>query len=353
MPRLILPADPGLGQRVLDLQSSVILESLVPEELYGLARFCKSKSVSIEQANQPLEGLDDSIVFIVEGLFERVYFKDKTSMNDHKSAVVLNQLSIGDTWGEHFLAQEDGVDTWHIGLRARAAGRIVTINAQQFESVIAQWPGVHKKLLSVVLSREFTQGLQLGAAKAQIEHTDYVIDRIESVANFLIEQSDGKDGQKTQIQKKFLLNQLPNLNGRPYKMAVIEQAYLATSEDREDRIRSKDSQQFTRTTKVGSGQSRKTFERSINHAEFNKLMDGKTGRKIIKKRYTLEATDEAYTIDHFDGEGSLKDLCLLEVDFVDEGQAKQFEVPSWLTSYVDKEVTEDRAYSNRYLAQGQ
>lgn len=352
MPRQILAADPGLGQRVLDLQNCVILESLGPEQLYGLARYCKSISIDSDQAGQHIEGVEDCFVFTAEGLFERVFYKDKAAISDPKSAVVLSQLNAGDTWGEHYLVQSDNIDTWHIGLRSRAAGRVVTINAQQFDWFLEQWPEVRKQLLSVTLKREFEQALQLGSAKAQIAHTDYVIDRIESVANYLIEQSGGQDGQKVQVQKKFLLNQLPDLNAYSYTMSVIEQAYLAISEEREDRIRNVNSRKFTRTTKVGSGQSRNTFEREINHAEYSKLMADKVGRTIIKKRYKLEVAGETCVIDHFDGEGSLKGLCLLEVNFVDEARAGQFELPPWLSSYVDREVTEDRGFSNRYLAKG-
>lgn len=352
MPRHVLAADPGLGQRILDLQNCELLESLEPEQLYGLARYCRSREVTIEQTNRPLDGVEELLVFIVEGLFERVYFKDKAAMDTFQGAVVLNQLDVGDTWGEHLLVQSTAIQTWHLGLRARTTGRIVLIKASQFALFLEQWPQVRNRLLSQVLAREFNQALQLGSVRAQVEHTNYIIDRIESVANFLIEQSGGQDGQQMQVQKKYLLKGVPGFAGNSVKLQQIVQGYLAISEDREDRIRSIDSQQFTRTTKVGSGQTRKTYERTINEAEFNQLMKKITGRQIVKTRYKLTESAVGLAIDQFTGSGDLSGLCLLEIDFADSAQIAQFELPKWLESFVEKEVTEDRTFSNRYLALG-
>ncbi len=346
---------PDLEQRVLDLQQCFLLEPLSPEELYVLARYGQTKVVNVSEAEKNLTDLEQNMVFVAEGRFEKVYFKDEESTLSPAKAVVLADLGLGDYWGEHFLLQDDSLESTQIQLRSKAAGRLILIGVAQFNVFLSRWTSIQTVLVRDILKQAFKQSLALGLAQSQLQNTDAILNRIESVAEFLSQQNTtNTDNKKNkQIQNKYLLKEKPDLTKILFKDgAALEQAYLEGSDKREDRIRMKNKTTFTRTTKTGKGGTRMAFERDITAPEYEQLMKRKEGRKIIKTRFISEEKIDgvSITVDKFLGEGNLEGLWLLELDFDNEEAKENFTIPVWLKKSIEKEVTTDTRYGNRSLA---
>lgn len=206
-------------------------------------------------------------------------------------------------------------------------------------------------MLRLVLRREMETGHKLGAARHQLDSTELVLDRIESVAEVLL----SGDAQQDSIQRKFLLSKLPALNNRISKKQTLEQAYLPSSRTREDRIRQvleKGRQSaYFKTSKFGSGLQRKEFDRRIDAAEYNWLKDGIEGLLITKTRHQLQPDDddvaERVVLDAFAPDTSLANLLILEAQFSDAKSAESWQLPQWLQAVVEQEITDQSGYSNR------
>jgi CYTH domain-containing protein len=148
-----------------------------------------------------------------------------------------------------------------------------------------------------------------------------------------------------EVERKFLLTGLPTLPGAESPVE-IEQGYLPGERliERVRRIRSDEGEELVRTVKEGSGLTRLEVEESVSPDVFDQLWPLTEGRRLRKRRYRVPDGDLTWEIDEFLD----RDLVLAEVELA--GRPVDVEVPAWLQPHVEREVTEDEAYSNVRLA---
>jgi CHAD domain-containing protein/CYTH domain-containing protein len=148
-----------------------------------------------------------------------------------------------------------------------------------------------------------------------------------------------------EIERKFLLTGLPTLPDAESPVE-IEQGYLPGERliERVRRIRSDVGEELVRTVKEGSGLTRLEVEEPVSAEVFDQLWPLTEGRRLRKRRYRVPDGDLTWEIDEFLD----RDLVLAEVELA--GRPVDVEVPAWLQPHVDREVTEDDAYSNLRLA---
>jgi CHAD domain-containing protein/CYTH domain-containing protein len=148
-----------------------------------------------------------------------------------------------------------------------------------------------------------------------------------------------------EVERKFLLTGLPTLPGAESPVE-IEQGYLPGDRliERMRRIRSDEGEELVRTVKEGSGLTRLEVEEPVSADVFDQLWPLTEGRRLRKRRYRVPDGDLTWEIDEFLD----RELVLAEVELA--GRPVDVEVPAWLQPHVDREVTEDEAYSNLRLA---
>jgi len=126
----------------------------------------------------------------------------------------------------------------------------------------------------------------------------------------------------------------------------IEQGYLPGERliERVRRTRSEQGEEMVRTVKEGSGLTRLEVEEPVTPEVFAGLWPLTEGRRLRKRRYRIPDGGLTWEIDEFLD----RDLVLAEVELT--GRPVDVEVPAWLRPHLDREVTEDEAYSNLRLA---
>ena len=148
-----------------------------------------------------------------------------------------------------------------------------------------------------------------------------------------------------EIERKFLVDRLPDgLLDRAEKAPIL-QGYLLLEPERELRIR-RMGREHSMTLKQGRGLQRQEQECVIPAEQFEMLWPLTAGRRIVKTRYRLPRGEHCWEIDLF--AENLSPLILLEVEFASVVQSREFEIPG----FVLREVTDDPAYKNAALATG-
>lgn len=149
--------------------------------------------------------------------------------------------------------------------------------------------------------------------------------------------------QTVEIERKFVLMQIPEALLQGVQGEQIKQGYLIREQDCELRIRKRD-EKYWMTIKRGGGLSRIEQECPIPEPQFEMLWPLTVGRRIEKIRYAVKQQDHLYEIDLF--KGALAPLIILEVEFDSLKASRDFEMPSFAAF----EVTEDESYKNARLA---
>ena len=148
----------------------------------------------------------------------------------------------------------------------------------------------------------------------------------------------------TEIERKFLVNELPGAL-TDYPQTAIRQGYLiVTSDGTELRIRQK-ANRFFQTIKMGEGLSRTEIEIEIDVAQFEALWSHTDGRRVDKVRYKVPVGQYVAELDIF--YGILAGLRMVEVEFPSVAASQNFNPPAWF----GVEVTQDKRYKNKWLAQ--
>jgi len=149
----------------------------------------------------------------------------------------------------------------------------------------------------------------------------------------------------------------------PYKHII--QAYLQDNKKAntmltEVRIRSVNNCEFYYTEKSGSGMVRKEIENRISENLFKKYLSNNVDGNIIEKRRYIYQFLPTYKIDEKTTsisqvpliaeidiyEGALNGLMVVEVEFSNVEDAKNFVPPEWF----GKDITEDKRYKNKQLS---
>lgn len=145
-----------------------------------------------------------------------------------------------------------------------------------------------------------------------------------------------------EIEKKFLLRNLPNGITKPTK---IRQGYLSVGNP-EARVRAKGAKFFL-TRKGGAGFVRQEEEYEISKEIFEILWSLTESARIEKTRYEIVGEDGLiWEIDEF--QTSLTGLLLAEVELPDESVIP--EIPPAIAAAIESDVTDDEAYKNKNLA---
>lgn len=146
-----------------------------------------------------------------------------------------------------------------------------------------------------------------------------------------------------EIERKYLIAQLPAQLSAQYPCRVIEQGYLNT--DPVVRIRRADDT-YTLTYKGSGLMVREEYNLPLTAAAFAHLKNKIDGRLIQKRRYLIPLEGGLTAeLDLF--EGDLAPLMLVEVEFETEAAANAFVPPGWF----GEDVTFSKDYHNSVLSQ--
>lgn len=169
-------------------------------------------------------------------------------------------------------------------------------------------------------------------------------ERVSEIATALGRRSSRVDRE---IEHKFLLKRLP-LVAVDAPSVEIEQGYLPGERliERLRRIRFADgAEKWFRTVKAGKGLERIELEEEADADLSRAMWELTQGRRVHKRRYSIRESDDlVWEIDEFLDRG----LVLAEIEL--PASDTKFEVPSWLTDVLDREVTDEPEYSNARLA---
>ncbi len=169
-----------------------------------------------------------------------------------------------------------------------------------------------------------------------------LLDRVEKVARACLKAA----GPRKEIERKYLLKSLPP--EMPSGLAVeIDQGWLPgrVLQERIRRIRSEDGEFHFRTVKIGSGLERIEIEEDTSPEVFEVLWPLTEGRRVRKRRYLVEADGHTWEVDEFLD----RELVLAEVEL--SAADETADVPSWVETVLEREVTEEPQYANVTLAQ--
>ena len=142
-----------------------------------------------------------------------------------------------------------------------------------------------------------------------------------------------------EIERKFLVKEIPDLNAYPYK--CLEQGYLSVNPV--VRVRKEDDTYYL--TYKGKGfLEREEYNLPLNEDSYINLVAKTDGKIIRKKRYLIPYENHTIELDIFEGE--LAPLILAEVEFETVEEATSFVPPSWF----GEDVTGNKNYTNASLA---
>ena len=147
-----------------------------------------------------------------------------------------------------------------------------------------------------------------------------------------------------EIERKFVVDALPEGLLASAKSTRIRQGYLICQPAREIRIRDNAGQYFM-TVKQGAGLKRQELEIGIDKLQFDALWPLTQGYRVEKERYRVSLSGVMLEIDVFAGD--LAPLVMAEVEFDNVAASSAFTVPEFCT----REVTYEAGYKNACLAQ--
>jgi len=150
-----------------------------------------------------------------------------------------------------------------------------------------------------------------------------------------------------EIERKYLLRAVP-ARATAAPVADIEQGYLPGTRliERVRRIRAGCTTRYYRTVKLGAGIERIQVEEETTREVFDVLWTLTLGKRIRKRRYTVATPGGDWEIDDFlDRQLVLAEIELTRAD-------SPVEIPDWLAPVVEREVTEEKGFTNYELASG-
>lgn len=147
-------------------------------------------------------------------------------------------------------------------------------------------------------------------------------------------------GIEMEIERKFLVNSLPNLDN--HKGKLVKQGYIST--DPVIRIRKMDDL-YTLSVKSKGHLVREEFELDLTPEQFEDLWEKVNDTYVSKTRYFIPL-DSKHTAELDIYYEELQGLYTVEVEFDSTRDAEKFIAPDWF----GKDVTHDSRYKNNHLA---
>ena len=156
-------------------------------------------------------------------------------------------------------------------------------------------------------------------------------------------QKNGTTPSSREIERKFLLKQLPE-RLKQARRCVIAQGYLAAEPGgRHVRLRKK-GKTASLTFKMGRGAHREEREIKLSAKQFTALWPATVGRRLYKVRYEMPWKNLLIEIDIY--RRKHRGLVVAEVEFPNRTACRKFKAPAWF----GREVTGNKRYSNVRLA---
>lgn len=142
-----------------------------------------------------------------------------------------------------------------------------------------------------------------------------------------------------EIERRFLVKDLINIDLNLYRKKTIAQSYLYTDlftfiRKRMTEENSKKNYYYTVKTGKNGKYGINEFENEISEDEYKKLFPSKEINEIIKDRYYIPLSEEL-TIELDVFKGIFEGIIYAEVEFKNEDSANKFQPPTWF----DKELT--------------
>jgi len=149
-----------------------------------------------------------------------------------------------------------------------------------------------------------------------------------------------------EIERKYLLRALPASATAGTERLEIDQGYLPGDRilERIRRITSPNGVRYVRTIKMGSGVERLEVEEETTELFFATVWPLTRGRRVQKRRYNVREHGVLWEIDEFVD----RPLVLAEIEL--ERADQPVTIPSWLATVLEREVTDEPAYTNYRLA---
>ena len=146
-----------------------------------------------------------------------------------------------------------------------------------------------------------------------------------------------------EIERKFLVETIPQSVIQASELVQIEQGYLAIEKGgKEVRIR-KAGDQYTLTVKTSGTLERQEFETLLSEEQFNALWPATTSARIKKSRYILKQQAVTIEIDYY--HAPLSRLMVAEVEFASTSEARRYKPEPWM----GKEITHLNFLKNKHL----
>jgi CYTH domain-containing protein len=164
-----------------------------------------------------------------------------------------------------------------------------------------------------------------------------------AISAFFAGMSSTTDNELQEIERRFLLNEVPLFETLEHKH--IRQGYLLKAKDGSKLRLRQIGDAYIFSIKRGKGLVRMEVEFEIEQADFDALWPLTVGKRIEKTRYYLPLENgHIAELDRFHGDlyGHLQ----VEVEFASASKAERFTPPAWF----GREVTEDGRYTNSSLA---
>lgn len=172
-------------------------------------------------------------------------------------------------------------------------------------------------------------------------YVNEIVDYIHDAMPRLIEGLDGFE-----IERKFLIKQIPeDIKNYPHKKII--QWYFKDKNNKKIRIRKSISDwktEYIQAIKKWHWLIRKENEINLTKENFDSMRKNVWNRYLEKTRYLLPYSWKTIELDIY--EGKLKWLMTADIEFKTPLESRKFIVPQWF----DKEVTEDRKFTNANLA---
>lgn len=149
-----------------------------------------------------------------------------------------------------------------------------------------------------------------------------------------------------EIERKYLLSALPRFPA-PLDVLDVDQGYIPGQRvlERLRRQRHKDGRErYFRTVKLGAGVERIELEDETDRRTFEHLWPLTQGARLRKRRYLVANGLDTWEVDEFLDRSLV--LAELEIPSVDA----PVRMPDWLKAVLVREVTDEKAYTNRSLA---
>jgi CYTH domain-containing protein len=145
-----------------------------------------------------------------------------------------------------------------------------------------------------------------------------------------------------EIERKFLVKKEKWGLIVKEEKSFYRQGYIVSDPEKTIRVRLTDSTGYLTIKGLTVGAARPEFEYPIPKEEAQQLLDNFCESELSKIRYFITYDNKLWEVDEF--LGSNEGLIVAEIELT--GENESFSLPDW----IDKEVTNDKKYSNSNLA---